>query len=372
MREQSNRGEGKKDGKGKFENKRGGGKSTRSKSGDAKKSDRSFSPRSEKKPFVKGKFEGKKPSSKSEFEESFDGEKSTKSFTNKPEKKTGKFGAKKGDQKFQDRGKFNKEGGYKKSSPNRPRTEAEGIRINRYLSNAGVATRRDADDLILAGTVTINGKVVTQLGVKVMPGDEVTFEGTKLKKDTKRYILLNKPKDFVAATFDPKGRKTVMNLIAKACKEPVAPVGKMERMATGVLLLTNDSDLSRKLSNPNHAVKRIFHIGLDKKVSSDHLQLLETGVQLEEGVVKFDEVSLVGQDKKEVGLELNLGKNSAVKRAFESLGYEVSKIDCVYFAGLTKKDLPRGNWKHLDQEELSLLMRLPSGKNKTTSKPDFR
>jgi 23S rRNA pseudouridine2605 synthase len=322
MRENSNRGGGKRNEKGKFDSKKGSGKPARTSSSDFSKTSSSSKPEDSKKT-------GKKPFSK---------------------------------------GKFNPGGGFKKSAQNRPRTEAEGIRINRYLSNAGVATRRQADDLILAGTVTINGKVVTELGVKVMPGDEVVFEGTRLKKDTKRYILLNKPKDFVAATFDPKGRKTVMNLIAKACKEPVAPVGKMERMTTGVLLLTNDEDLTRKLANPTHSVKRIFHVGLDKKVTGEHMKQLESGVQLEEGIVKFQEVSLVGIDKKEVGLEIHLGKNSAVKRAFESLGYTVSKIDCVYFAGLTKKDLPRGNWKHLDQEELSILMRLPSGKKKTTTK----
>ncbi len=322
MRENSNRGGGKRNEKGKFDSKKGSGKPARTSGSDSSKA----------------------------------------SNTNKPEnsKKTGK--------KPFSKGKFNPGSGYKKSAPNRPRTEAEGIRLNRYLSNAGVATRRQADDLILAGTVTINGKVVTELGIKVMPGDEVSFEGTKLKKDTKRYILLNKPKDFVAATFDPKGRKTVMNLIAKACKEPVAPVGKMERMTTGVLLLTNDEDLTRKLANPHHTVKRIFHVGLDKKMAVEHMKQMESGISLEEGIVKFQEVSLVGNDKKEVGLELHVGKNSAVKRAFESLGYEVSKSDCVYFAGLTKKDLPRGNWKHLDQEELSILMRLPSGKKKTTTK----
>ncbi len=319
MRENSNRGGGKRNEKGKFDSKKGSGKPARASSSDS-------------------------------------------SNTSKPgdSKKTGK--------KPFSKGKFNPGGGYKKSAPNRPRTEAEGIRLNRYLSNAGVATRRQADDLILAGTVTINGKVVTELGVKVMPGDEVSFEGTKLKKDTKRYILLNKPKDFVAATFDPKGRKTVMNLIAKACKEPVAPVGKMERMTTGVLLITNDEDLTRKLANPNHTVKRIFHVGLNKKVTAEDMKQLENGVMLEEGPVQFQEVSTVGNDKKEVGLEIHVGKNSAIKRAFEALGYEVSKIDCVYFAGLTKKDLPRGNWKHLDQEELSILMRLPSGKKKTTTK----
>tara|TARA_R110002049_G_scaffold26035_12_gene91141 strand:- start:46 stop:1038 length:993 start_codon:yes stop_codon:yes gene_type:complete len=330
MRENSNRGGGKRKEKGKFDSKKSSVRPSGSSSSDFSKSD---NPRGE------SKTEG-----------------------------SGKFDAKKGGKKPFARGKFNADGGFKKSAPNRPRTEAEGIRINRYLSNAGVATRRQADDLILAGTVTINGKVVTELGVKVMPGDEVVFEGTRLKKDTKRYILLNKPKDFVAATFDPKGRKTVMNLIAKACKEPVAPVGKMERMTTGVLLLTNDEDLTRKLANPNHSVKRIFHVGLDKKMTVEHMKQMENGVSLEEGIVKFKEVSLVGNDKKEVGLEIHLGKNSAVKRGFESLGYEVSKIDCVYFAGLTKKDLPRGNWKHLDQEELSILMRLPSGKKKTTTK----
>ena len=371
MRENSNRGGGKRNEKGKFDSKKGIGRPSRSGSSDFSKSDRSDSPRGERKSEGSGRFDAKRSDKKpfktgeSEFSKS-DRSESPSRETRKRE--PGKFDPKKGDKKPFARGKFNAEGGYKKSAPNKPRTEAEGIRINRYLSNAGVATRRQADDLILAGTVTINGKVVTELGVKVMPGDEVVFEGTRLKKDTKRYILLNKPKDFVAATFDPKGRKTVMNLIAKACKEPVAPVGKMERMTTGVLLLTNDEDLTRKLANPNHSVKRIFHVGLDKKMTVEHMKQMESGVSLEEGIVKFQEVSLVGNDKKEVGLEIHLGKNSAVKRGFESLGYEVSKIDCVYFAGLTKKDLPRGNWKHLDQEELSILMRLPSGKKKTTTK----
>ncbi len=256
---------------------------------------------------------------------------------------------------------------FKKAAPNRPRTEAEGIRLNRYLANAGVATRRDADTLIIAGTVTINGKVVTELGTKVMIGDEVSYEGTKIKKDTKRYVLLNKPKDFVCAEFDPKGRKTVIDLISKACKERVAPVGKLSRASTGILLLTNDSDLSRKLNNPRNGMKNIYHVGLDKKLHGDDMKKLVEGVELEDGISQCEEVVYVGNDKKEVGIEIVSSKNGIIQRMFDKLGYEVSKLDRVYFAGLTKKDLPRGTWRHLTQEELNILMRLPNSKSKTTS-----
>lgn len=294
------------------------------------------------------------------------GKRDGKSRVKKESKKITKDDLPKSDIKSNKKGKKNT-ATFKKSAGNRPRTESEGIRLNRYLANAGVATRREADTLIIAGTVTINGKVVTELGTKVMLGDEVSYEGTKIKKDTKRYILLNKPKNFLCAEFDPKGRKTVMDLISNACKEKVAAVGKLNRASTGVLLLTNDSDLGRKLTNPNNGMKNIYHVGLNKKLHGDDMKKLVEGIELEDGVSHCEEVAYVGNDKKEVGIEIFTSKNGIIQRMFEKLGYEVSKLDRVYFAGLTKKDLPRGNWRHLSQEEINLLMRLPNARTKTSS-----
>ena len=233
------------------------------------------------------------------------------------------------------------------------------VRLNRYLAQSGVASRREADTLIQAGVVTVNGKVVTELGTKVAPGDVVHYGGQRLSMEQKRYVLLNKPKDFITTTADPADRRTVMNLIAHACTERVYPVGRLDRMTTGVLLLTNDGELAKKLTHPSHGAEKIYHATLDQPVSAAHLKQLVDGVELEDGPAQADEASFVpGSDRHEVGIKLHIGRNRIVRRMFEALGYKVVKLDRVLFAGLTKKDLPRGKWRHLREKEVTLLKRI--------------
>lgn len=230
------------------------------------------------------------------------------------------------------------------------------IRLNRYLSNAGVASRREADDLIKAGVVTVNGEVVTEMGIKVGPGDVIHYGGQKLTTEKKRYVLLNKPKDFITTTDDPRDRRTVMALIDDACNERLYPVGRLDRHTTGVLLMTNDGDLAKKLTHPSHGAEKIYHATLDKALTKADLEQLVKGVQLDDGPAMADEASYVaGGTKKEVGLKIHMGRNRVVRRMFEALGYEVVKLDRVVFAGLTKKDLPRGKWRHLTEKEVLFL-----------------
>jgi 23S rRNA pseudouridine2605 synthase len=245
---------------------------------------------------------------------------------------------------------------FKKGGPV-PNTSSEGVRLNKYLAQAGVASRREADVMIENGLVEVNGKVVTEFGVKVMPGDEVKFAGENLKTATKRYVLLNKPKEFITTAFDPKGRKTVIDLVKKACKEQLYPIGKLERESTGLVLLTNDSDLEKKLLHPRHESTKLYHVTLNTHFkSSDFKQMLE-GIDLEDGKVWINKVSYVDkkEEGKEVGIELKSGKTRVVYRVFESLGYKVTKLDRVMFAGLSKKDLPRGNYRHLTEKEVAFL-----------------
>lgn len=230
------------------------------------------------------------------------------------------------------------------------------IRLNRYLSNAGVASRRDADKLIQAGVVTVNGKVVTELGTKVGPGDRVHYGGQRLRTETKRYVLVNKPKDFITTTDDPHDRRTVMALIDDACTERLYPVGRLDRNTTGLLLMTNDGDLAKKLTHPSHGAEKIYAATLDKPITRGDLEKLVSGVELEDGTASADEASYVtGGTKKEVGIKLHMGRNRVVRRMFEALGYEVVKLDRVVFAGLTKRDLPRGKWRHLTEKEVLFL-----------------
>ena len=230
------------------------------------------------------------------------------------------------------------------------------IRLNRYLSNAGVASRREADKLIQAGVVTVNGQVVTELGTKVGPGDRVHFGGQRLTTETKRYVLVNKPKDFITTTDDPHDRRTVMALIDDACTERLYPVGRLDRNTTGVLLMTNDGDLAKKLTHPSHGAEKIYAATLDKAITRTDLEKLVAGIELEDGLAQADEASYVdGGSKKEVGLKLHMGRNRVVRRMFEAIGYEVVKLDRVVFAGLTKKDLPRGKWRHLTEKEVLFL-----------------
>lgn len=227
------------------------------------------------------------------------------------------------------------------------------IRLNRYVANAGVCSRRDADTYIAAGNVTVNGKTVTEMGFKVNRTDEVRFDGRLLNPEKKEYILLNKPKNFITTTSDEKGRRTVMELISSASKARLLPVGRLDRNTTGLLLFTNDGDLAKKLTHPRHGVRKIYHVVLDKNFKAADMKKLGAGIELEDGPVQVDEVSYINNaPKREVGIELHTGRNRIVRRIFEHLGYEVVKLDRVVFAGLTKKDLPRGHWRHLSQQEV--------------------
>ena len=235
------------------------------------------------------------------------------------------------------------------------------VRLNKYLAQAGVGSRREADELITSGAVTVNGVVVTELGTKIKPSDAVHFGGQKLSAEKKRYVLINKPKDTITTTDDPRERHTVMDLVAKACPERLYPVGRLDRNTTGVLLLTNDGDLAKKLTHPSHGAEKIYHVTLDKSVQAAHLRELVDGVHLEDGIAQADEASYVAaaEGRREVGVKLHMGRNRIVRRMFEHLGYEVVKLDRVMFAGLTKKDLQRGHWRHLSEKEVTLLGRMP-------------
>jgi len=240
------------------------------------------------------------------------------------------------------------------------KAQTEEIRLNRYLSIAGICSRREADDLIKAGIVKVNGKVITEMGYKVQPGDLVNYGGQTLKPERHVYVLLNKPKDFITTRSDPQDRRTVMNLIAKATKENIYPVGRLDRMTTGVLLFTNDGDLTRKLTHPSSEIEKIYHVYTDKVVRYEHIVQIQEGIELDDGIIKADKVKYVGngEDKKQVGIEIHSGKNRIVRRIFEHLGYKVIKLDRVVFAGLTKKDLPRGKYRILNEQEVGTLKML--------------
>jgi 23S rRNA pseudouridine2605 synthase len=224
------------------------------------------------------------------------------------------------------------------------------------LSNAGIASRREADQLIELGLVQVNGKVVREMGVLVDPQtDTVKYDDRVLHPEKFRYVLLNKPKDFITTIDDPQERRTVMELIHKACKERVYPVGRLDRQTTGLLLFTNDGDLARKLTHPRLRFPKLYHIETTSKVKPEHLDAWRKGVQLEDGLMKVDEVSFVDGDQCQVGMRILLGKNRVVRRLFEHFGYTVKKLDRVMLGSLTKKDLPRGRYRHLSEQEVSFL-----------------
>ena len=232
----------------------------------------------------------------------------------------------------------------------------EPIRLNKYLANAGVCSRREADDFITAGVVTVNGEIVTELGTKVKLGDEVRFHDQTISIERKIYILLNKPKDYVTTVEDPQDRKTVMDLVKGACKERIYPVGRLDRNTTGVLLLTNDGELASKLTHPRFLKKKIYHVRLDKNLTAADMEQLANGIQLEDGEIHADEVSYTHEtDKTLVGVEIHSGRNRIVRRMFEHLGYRVLRLDRVQFAGLTKKNVRRGDWRFLTEKEVNML-----------------
>jgi len=237
-----------------------------------------------------------------------------------------------------------------------PSFNDDAIRLNKYLSNAGVSSRREADLLIKTGLVSVNGEIVTEMGYKVKPNDEVKYDGGSIRAERKRYVLLNKPKGFITTMDDPMGRKTVMSLVKKACKERVYPVGRLDRDTTGLLLFTNDGDLAKKLTHPKHKASKLYHVELNKRVNPADLQKMLSGVELEDGTTRFDKAEFASEDDaKQVGVELHSGKNRIVRRTFEALGYTVVKLDRVMFAGLTKRDLPRGMYRLLSEKEVSFL-----------------
>ncbi len=232
----------------------------------------------------------------------------------------------------------------------------EPIRLNKFLANAGVCSRREADEFITAGVVSVNGEVVTELGTKIKRGDEVKFHDQTVSIERKIYVLLNKPKDTVTTSDDPQARRTVMDLVKGACNERIYPVGRLDRNTTGVLLLTNDGDLASKLTHPKYLKKKIYHVHLDKNLTKADMEQIAAGIQLDDGEIHADAISYTDDVKKDdVGIEIHSGKNRIVRRIFESLGYKVMKLDRVYFAGLTKKGLRRGEWRYLTEQEVNFL-----------------
>ena len=232
----------------------------------------------------------------------------------------------------------------------------EPLRLNKFLANAGVCSRREADEFIQAGLVTVNGEVVTELGTKILRTDEVKFHDAVVSLEKKVYVLLNKPKDYVTTSDDPQQRKTVMDLVKDVCPERIYPVGRLDRNTTGVLLLTNDGDLASKLTHPKFLKKKVYHVHLDKNLTAHDMQQISEGITLEDGEIKADAVAYADErDKSQVGIEIHSGKNRIVRRIFESLGYRVTKLDRVQFAGLTKKNLRRGDWRFLTEKEVDML-----------------
>ena len=241
----------------------------------------------------------------------------------------------------------------------RPRATGE-IRLNKYLADSGICSRREADDLILAGAVTVNGQVVTELGTKVKTTDKVVYGGQALNREKLRYVLLNKPKGVITTSDDPYERHTVMDLVEGACQERIYPVGRLDRNTIGLLLLTNDGELAKTLTHPSHEVKKLYHVTLNKPLTTKDFEKIENGIELEDGPIKVDKIDYVADDPtmREVGVEIHSGRNHIVRRIFESLGYEVTKLDRVMLAGLTKQNLPRGHWRFLTSAEISMLKRI--------------
>ncbi|MCU0432226.1 MAG: pseudouridine synthase [Bacteroidia bacterium] len=259
-----------------------------------------------------------------------------------------------------------------KGAPSQYAEAASGtIRLNRFIANTGLCSRREADDLIEAGVVKVNGKIVTELGTKISPSDTVHYGDQLLRRERMQYVLLNKPKDFITTTDDPQERKTVLQLVSDACDERIYPVGRLDRNTTGLLLLTNDGDLAERLMHPRYGIRKIYHVTLDMALKAEHFEAIENGIELEDGPIKADEISYVGEggNKKEVGIVLHSGRNRIVRRIFEHLGYQVVGLDRVVYAGLTKKNLPRSRWRHLTEEEVGMLkMTTGAGSKKVKAK----
>ena len=232
----------------------------------------------------------------------------------------------------------------------------EEIRLNKFMANAGICSRREADEYITKGLVKVNGEVTTELGTKIKHDDVVEYDDKVVVPERKCYVLLNKPKDCVTTSDDPNGRVTVLDIVKNACKERIYPVGRLDRNTTGVLLLTNDGDLASKLTHPKFVKKKIYHVWTDKDITEEDMQRIADGIELPDGEIHADAISYVSEtDRNQAGIEIHSGRNRIVRRIFEHLGYRVTKLDRVYFAGLTKKNLPRGRWRYLTQEEVTAL-----------------
>ena len=246
---------------------------------------------------------------------------------------------------------------FRKRKPAGEPPETGLIRLNKFLSNSGICSRREADVLIASGAVKVNGKVVTELGTKIAPTDRVQYGDQLIRTEKPVYILLNKPKGYITTAEDPENRKTVMDLIRGACKERVYPVGRLDRNTMGLLLFTNDGELTKRLTHPRYGVRKVYHVFLDRPLAHADLNRIREEVELEDGFIRVDAIEYVGEggDRKQVGLEIHSGKNRIVRRIFEKLEYKVTKLDRVVFAGLTKKNLPRGEWRFLEEKEINML-----------------
>lgn len=233
--------------------------------------------------------------------------------------------------------------------------DSDEVRLNKFIANSGLCSRREADKYIQAGVVSVNGNIVTELGTKIKMGDDVRFNGERLTGEKKVYILMNKPRDFVTTTSDPHAEKTVMDLLT-GCKERVFPVGRLDKSTTGVLLFTNDGKMAEHLTHPSYDKKKIYQVTLDKPLTKEDFDSILKGIWLSDGMINADEMAYVDNDRSVIGIAIHSGRNRIIRRIFESLGYKVTKLDRVYFAGLTKKGLRRGEWRYLDQKEVNILM----------------
>lgn len=243
-------------------------------------------------------------------------------------------------------------GKYQKSVSKKTAPTKDGIRLNKFISASGICSRRDADKLIEAGEIKINDKIIKEFGYKVKKGDKVQYKGKEIQPEKNVYVLLNKPKGFITTTNDPRDRKTVMELVKKACDERIYPVGRLDRQTTGLLLFTNDGDFAQQLAHPSKAVPKLYEIVLDKGLSKNDFESILLGTELEDGILKVDELAIVSEDNTHVGVKIHSGKNRVIRRLFESYGYLVQKLDRVMYAGLDKKNLPRGKWRFLSDKEV--------------------
>jgi 23S rRNA pseudouridine2605 synthase len=273
----------------------------------------------------------------------------------KPSRRSGSFKTEKRDNSRSKGPNINSRSSKDKKAQNQGAETPTDIRLNKYIANAGICSRRDADVLISEGKIKVNGQVVTELGLKVKKSDKVVYQGKRLSPEKPVYVLLNKPKDFITTVDDPQNRKTVMKLIEKAAEERIYPVGRLDRMTTGLLLFTNDGELAKRLMHPSHQIKKIYQVEIDKPITkADFEQILE-GVKLEDGVVPVDQLAILEGDNQKLGIEIHVGRNRIIRRLFEALDYRVEKLDRVVFGGLTKKDLSRGKFRHLSPREVQNL-----------------